>query len=139
MDQIRNLVTDRAAAMRAGDVATLIGQYAPEITKYDLAPPLANPAPLDGEALKAWFGTFDGPVDYEVRDLVVTAGDDVAFCHALHRLSMRPTGAPDTYDLWFRVTYGLRKVDGDWKITHEHQSTPFHMDGSFKAAVDLEP
>ncbi|MFD1049121.1 nuclear transport factor 2 family protein, partial [Kibdelosporangium lantanae] len=63
----------------------------------------------------------------------------VAFCHGLHRLSMRPAGAPDTYDLWFRVTYGLRKVDGDWKITHEHQSTPFHMDGSLKAAVDLNP
>lgn len=139
MDEIRKLLNDRSAAMRAGDVTTLLDQYDPAITKYDLAPPLANPAPLDQDALKAWFGTFDGPVDYEVHDLTVTAGDDVAFCHGLHRLSMRPMGAPDTYHLWFRVTYGLRRVDGDWKITHEHQSTPFHMDGSFRAAVDLEP
>jgi hypothetical protein len=25
------------------------------------------------------------------------------------------------------------------QITHEHKSTPFYMDGSFKAAVDLQP
>jgi ketosteroid isomerase-like protein len=24
----------------------------------------------------------------------------------------------------FRLTVGLRKVDGDWRITHEHHSEP---------------
>jgi len=43
------------------------------------------------------------------------------------------------FDLWFRATDGLRKVDGRWQVTHEHNSTPFYMDGSLKAAVDLEP
>ena len=28
---------------------------------------------------------------------------------------------------------------GTWKIAHEHTSVPFYMDGSFRAAVDLEP
>ncbi len=41
--------------------------------------------------------------------------------------------------VWVRVTVGFRKVDGTWKVTHEHASVPFHMDGSFKAAVDLGP
>ena len=26
-----------------------------------------------------------------------------------------------------------------WKITDDHASVPFYMDGSFKAAVDLKP
>jgi ketosteroid isomerase-like protein len=51
----------------------------------------------------------------------------------------KPLGTPDKFDLWTRVTVGLRKVDGSWRITHEHTSTPFYMDGSFKAAVDLKP
>jgi ketosteroid isomerase-like protein len=42
-------------------------------------------------------------------------------------------------DLWFRQTLGLLKIDGSWKIAHEHSSVPFYMDGSFKAAVDLKP
>jgi PhnB protein len=71
-----------------------------------------------------------GPVGYEIRDLAVTAGGDVAFCHSRTQLG----GA-----LWFRSTLGLRKTGGAWRITHEHNSTPFYMDGSDKAALDLQP
>jgi hypothetical protein len=42
-------------------------------------------------------------------------------------------------DLWFRHTLGFRKIDEQRKIVHEHESVPFYMDGSFKAAVDLKP
>jgi ketosteroid isomerase-like protein len=41
-------------------------------------------------------------------------------------------------ELWFRQTLGFRKIDGQWRITHEHSSVPFYMDGSYKAAVDLK-
>jgi ketosteroid isomerase-like protein len=51
-------------------------------------------------------------------------------CHSLNQLG----GA-----LWFRSTLGLRKIGGRWQITHEHNSTPFYMDGSDRAALDLQP
>jgi PhnB protein len=38
-----------------------------------------------------------------------------------------------------RATVGFRKVDGKWRVVHEHVSVPFYMDGSYKAAVDLKP
>jgi ketosteroid isomerase-like protein len=38
-----------------------------------------------------------------------------------------------------RATIGFAKKDGGWKVTHEHFSVPFYMDGSDKAAVDLKP
>jgi len=41
-------------------------------------------------------------------------------------------------DLWFRETLGLQKFDGKWLIGHSHDSVPFYMDGSYKAAVDLK-
>jgi hypothetical protein len=37
------------------------------------------------------------------------------------------------------MTLGLSKAGGPWLITHEHVSTPFYMDGSFRTATDLEP
>ncbi len=40
-------------------------------------------------------------------------------------------------DLWFRSTVGLRRTASGWQITHEHESTPFYMDGSGRAATDL--
>jgi PhnB protein len=38
-----------------------------------------------------------------------------------------------------RATVGCRKIADRWKVTHEHSSVPFYMDGSYKAAVDLRP
>jgi ketosteroid isomerase-like protein len=42
------------------------------------------------------------------------------------------------FSMWLRVTFGLRKRDGAWQITYEHESVPFCMD-DFRAATDLEP
>jgi ketosteroid isomerase-like protein len=38
-----------------------------------------------------------------------------------------------------RATVGLRRIGGRWQVTHEHSSVPFYMDGSYRAAVDLQP
>ena len=137
--RIREIMAEKTAAMTDGDAERLVAQYATDIVKYDLAPPLRNTAPRDAQALKNWFATFQGAVDYEIRDLEIVAGTDVAYCHSLNRLSATPAGSPERFDLWFRVTVCLRKIDGDWLTTHEHSSTPFHMDGSFGAALDLQP
>ncbi|SFP86403.1 conserved hypothetical protein [Amycolatopsis arida] len=139
--RVQQLMAERAAALRAGDAERVVAQYAPDAVVCDLAPPLRRPADevCDPNRVANWLAGFAGPVDVEFRDLTVTAGDDVAFCHGLARLTATPRGAADAFTLWYRITVGLRLVDGDWRITHEHESTPFHMDGSFRAAVDLEP
>jgi ketosteroid isomerase-like protein len=132
-EQIRSVVADRAAAMRDRDAGRFVAHYAPQIVKFDLPPPLvyAGAEARDAQALRAWFASHPGgPIDYQIRDLTVTAGGEVAFCHSLVQLG----GA-----LWFRSTLGLRKIGGKWRITHEHNSTPFYMDGSDKAALDLHP
>lgn len=54
-------------------------------------------------------------------------------------MSATPKGTTDSFTLWYRVTIGLRRVDGRWLVVHEHESVPFLMDGSFAAAVDLKP
>jgi ketosteroid isomerase-like protein len=141
VEQIRRVLADRVEAMRSGDVDALVAPFTDEVVKFDLAPPLQQVGPevRDVDALRAWFVTFDGPVDYEITDLAVTAGDDVAYCHSLNRLAATPVGSSEGFELWFRSTVGLRKADGAWRITHEHASTPFYMDGSFLAATDLKP
>ena len=71
-------------------------------------------------------------------DLTLEVGGDIAFARGLgHMTGTKKDGAK--VDLWARVTVGLNRRDGAWKITHQHTSVPFLMDGSFKAAVDLKP
>ena len=138
---IRELIADLAAARQDRDTDRIVARYAPDLVAFTLAPPLqADGAEArDTDALRSWLQGFDGPIEYEVRDLSVTAGADVAYCHSLNRLTATPQGRPDPFTLWFRATVCLRKTDGEWLVSHLHNSTPFYMDGSLRAAVDLQP
>ena len=135
--QIRALIEDWARAMRAKDVGGVMAHYAADSVTFDLAPPLISTG-ADAKGLQAWFSTWPSPLGYEIRDLRITAGDDVAFCHSLNRLSGTKSDG-EKADVWFRLTLGLRKLGGEWRIAHQHESVPFYMDGSYRAAVDLKP
>ncbi|WIV60062.1 YybH family protein [Amycolatopsis nalaikhensis] len=136
--RIRALISERVTAITERDADALARQCVPDLLAFTLAPPLAHHGE-DVEARKAWFASFDGPIEYEVRDLEVTVGGDVAYSHSLTRLSTTPKGMPQPFELWFRSTTGFRKVDGEWRIAHVHDSTPFYMDGTMSAALDLKP
>jgi PhnB protein len=136
-DQIRGLVDDWARALRAKDVDGVMAHYTADSVTFDLAPPLISTG-ADAKGLQAWFSTWRGPLGYEIRDLNITAGDDMAFCHGLNRLSGTKTDG-EKADVWFRLTLCLRRIGGEWRIAHQHESVPFYMDGSYRAAVDLKP
>jgi ketosteroid isomerase-like protein len=138
-DEIRALIERRIAAMRSKDANAAIACLAEDVVAFELAPPLALPpgAARDAEGLAAWLGGFE-ELDVSVRDMTIEAGGDVGFAHAMHHLSgTRPGGRP--VSLWMRSTLCFRRDAGGWKIAHAHTSVPFHMDGSFRAAVDLQP
>jgi uncharacterized protein (TIGR02246 family) len=137
--QIRELIGEWVRAMHAKDVDQLMSLYTPDILVFDLAPPLQQQgAAAHRQNWEAWLPTFEGPVEVEVRDLRISADGDVGFSHSLNRIrGTKKSG--EMADLWARVTVGFRKVDGKWLACHEHVSVPFYMDGSFKAAVDLQP
>jgi ketosteroid isomerase-like protein len=140
--EILAVLDERAAAHAARDVQRMIATGTGDAVRYTLAPPLQQgPGTPYGtpEGLRAWLATFDGPVLIDYRDPVVTADGDVAFVHALTQMTATPAGAADSFSFWYRSTFGLRRIDGTWRITHQHESTPFHMDGSFRAATDLRP
>jgi PhnB protein len=136
-DEIRALIEDRAKALRSKKAKGVVAHQAADFVQYSLAPPLIS-AEADAEGLEAWFATWDGPLGYELRDLRVAAGADTAFSHGLVRLSGTKVEG-GRQEVWFRLTLGCQKIDGTWKIVHEHESVPFYMDGSYKAAVDLRP
>jgi uncharacterized protein (TIGR02246 family) len=137
--RIRELLHGWAAAVRAKDVDRVISYYASDVVTFDLAPPLQY-AGADAlrKSLAEWFATFTGSVGYDIHDLAITAGGDVAFCRSLNRISGKRTSGEET-DVWVRATIGCRKVGGAWRIAHEHASVPFYMDGSDRAALDLKP
>ena len=139
-EQIRAVLDDWAAAITTKDARRAVVHYAPDVVSFTLAPPLryAGDEVRDPDGLDGWFRTWDGPIGYEIGERVIEVGGDVAFCHGLTHLTGTKTDGARV-DLWFRSTVGFRRTAAGWQITHEHESTPFYMDGSDRAAIDLKP
>jgi len=138
-DQIRALIEGRVRAIDDKDVEALVATAAQGVVSFDALPPLQRVGPeAIRTRLREWFGWYDGPIGYEVHDLHITAGDDIAFAHYLYHVTGRMTNGK-LVDMWVRTTMGLQKTDdGVWAITHEHNSVPFDAE-SGKASLDLTP
>jgi ketosteroid isomerase-like protein len=140
--EVRAVLAEYVEAHARRDAEAILAFFADGAARYNLAPPLRQGAGTmvgDVEGVRAWLAGFDGPVVLEHRDLDVAVDGGVAFAYALTMMTAKPVGAAEPFSFWLRSTFGLRLLDGRWRIVHEHESTPFYMDGSFRAAVDLEP
>jgi ketosteroid isomerase-like protein len=136
--RIKQQVDMIVEGIRAKDLEGLRRLYAADVVSFDVEPPLQH---VGVEAkLKNWGNvfTFFRDVDYEVRDLSVTVGDDVAFGHAFGRLSGTLQDGTATSGMWVRGTFCFQKLDGNWLIVHDQASVPFDI-ASGKGVTDLEP
>jgi uncharacterized protein (TIGR02246 family) len=136
--RIRRLLDGWVEAIRAKDVDGSLASWAPDVVAFDLIAPLQyRGADAVRRRLEDWFSSVAGAIGYELGELTVAAGDDVAFAHSLNHVDGTTTGGT-TIDMWWRATVCLRKVDGEWRVTHSHTSVPFDME-SGQASVDLRP
>ena len=136
--KIRQQVDKIVEGIQAKDLEGLRRLYATDVVSFDVEPPLQH---VGIEAkLKNWAKvfTFFQDVDYEVRDLTVTVGDDVAFGHAFGRLSGTLQDGTATSGMWVRGTFCFGKLDRNWLIVHDQASVPFDI-ASGKGVTDLEP
>ena len=60
---------------------------------------------------------------FDILELNITAGADVAFGFATMKCADK-SNSEDYEDLDFRLTTGLKKIDNQWTIIHEHHSIP---------------
>jgi uncharacterized protein (TIGR02246 family) len=121
---IRELVAHWAKAVRDENLPGIRANHDPDILMFDVPPPLLSRG-LD--AYMATWETFlswsEKPVAFDFHDVKVTAGMDVAFATAIGRCAgFDPGGKRE--ELEFRLTMCFRKIDGRWRVIHEHHSLP---------------
>jgi ketosteroid isomerase-like protein len=80
------------------------------------------------ETWPPFFGWQARGASFDIEELEVTAGDTVAYAHALLRCGT-PREFADNPANRLRLTVGLRKEDGRWVVAHEHHSFP-HANGA---------
>ena len=121
--EIRQLIEDWAAAVRRKDMDGILRHHADDILMFDVPPPFCSRGLKEYE--KTWslfFGCPPDPPKFDIRELHITAGSDVAFAYAMMRCMTAERG--QVSDLDFRLTIGFRKIAGQWTFIHEHHSIP---------------
>ena len=124
--QIRTLIEERADAVRRHDLPDILAHREQDIVMFDVPPPLQSRG-MD-RYIETWdlFFRYHKPNQpYDIHDLTIAAGEDLAFAFAIVRCgSGTNTGSPEEGGLLVRPTIGLRKAAGYWRIVHEHHSVP---------------
>ncbi len=121
---IREVVESWAAAVRGRDFEGILRNHSSDIVMFDVPPPFQT------RGIEAYRKTWDmffswssAPIPFDFAEMSITAGEDVAFVVAtLHCAEPGPDGGAKPLE--FRLTVGLRKIGGQWTITHEHHSVP---------------
>src|SRR6266508_3295509 len=121
--QVRRLFEDWARAVRERNLSSILAHHSEDMVMFDVPGPFQSVG-LDAYR-KTWelFFAFSRPGVFDILELHVVADAQVAFCFAAMRCDDR-SGTPDFVPLDFRLTVGLKKVDGRWTVTHEHHSIP---------------
>ena len=135
---IRRRIDKLVEAIRAMDLEGVKSIYAPDIVSFDVIPPLQHVgAEAQWENWADVFAAYQRPLGYEIRNLRIIVGGDVAFGHSLNRISgTLKNGQRSGY--WVRWTPCFRRIDANWLIVHHQASVPFDPE-SGKAALNLEP
>jgi ketosteroid isomerase-like protein len=137
---IRATLNDQKKALYTKDADLLVKHNADDLVSFDLAPPLCLTGEMarDKSSIHAWFATWKGPIGREDHDVVVEIDGDLAFMRGLAHMTGTKTDGEEI-SLWFRSTSCFRRRGGKWQLVHLHNSVPFYMDGSYRAAIDLKP
>ena len=123
--KIRELIERWAKAVREEDFAAILADHDPNMLMFDVPPPFLS------RGLEAYMATWriffssnpDRPFPFSFEDIEITAGSDVAFATAKGKcVDVNRDG--HRQPLEFRLTMGLKKIDGKWRILHEHHSVP---------------
>lgn len=124
-DAIRDVITRWAAAVDAGDLDAVLADHADDIVMFDVPPPDDGVRGLDAyrQTWPPFFEWQQAGASFEIVELDVTAGADVAFAWALLRCGTDDELRSDPANR-LRLTIGLRKQDGRWVVAHEHHSFP---------------
>jgi ketosteroid isomerase-like protein len=124
--RIKIILEEWASAVRRHDLPAILAHHDPDIVMFDV------PLPLQSRGIEAYEQTWGLLFRYhtpgtafDFREFDLTVGSDVAFAVAIMWCGPASSSNPADKDgFLFRLTVGLRKIDGDWRITHEHHSVP---------------
>lgn len=120
--QVLDVLQSWAANTRLDNKDAILANHADDVVIFDVLPPMKY---LGVEAYRKswaeWQPHTVGEAVFELQNLELTVGVDVAFAHAFIHCG-GTTANGKTFEDWVRATFCLRKITGKWVVTHQHGS-----------------
>jgi len=129
MSDVGSLLEAYREAVHAKDVDAFVAIFADDVRVFDMWGAWSHDG-LDAwrEMAEAWFGSLgDERVRVEFDDVQTTVGEDVAVLSAFVTFAGLSADGNELRSMNNRLTWGLRKTAGTWKVVHEHTSAPVEM------------
>ena len=120
---IEQLIRRWAEAAHTGPVEDIAAHHAEDVVMFDVPPPHEGVRGIAAYR-ETWPGFLQWQASgavFEIEEIEVTEGRDVAFAWALLRCGT-PEELAEMPERRLRLTVGLRKDRGSWVVTHEHHS-----------------
>ncbi|MBC7458402.1 MAG: nuclear transport factor 2 family protein [Bdellovibrionaceae bacterium] len=137
---VRQKIEAFLKAVRHGQLDAITSFYSDKIVAYDMMPPLkfTDLKNYKESAWKQYFtDTFNFPIVYDYKeDSFKVFGDSALMYGEIHMIGTFKAGGEKT-ECRLRNTTFFQKLDGEWKIVHEHNSVP--LDSNMKGLMNLKP
>ena len=121
--QIKQVVQDWAKAVRDRDMDAILAHHDKDMIMFDV------PEPFQSVGIDAYKKTWDvffkytKPGVFDIQQLQIVTDENVAFCIALMKCADKSNNN-EYVTLDFRLTIGLKRINDQWTIIHEHHSIP---------------
>jgi ketosteroid isomerase-like protein len=136
--EIKKIIDDFMLSLSMKDVKRMMSHYAADVVVYDVKPPFQTKGAVAWRHVwEACIGYFPDSFTVMISDLYIYVSGDIALAHYIFRLK-GPEKDHDAMQTWMRATTGFKKIQGKWKIIHEHGSVPFNPH-TMQAMFTLEP
>jgi len=123
--EVRTVLEEWAAATRQNRRDDILKHHSANLVIFDVLPPMKyESAESYRRSWDAWQPNTQGEAVFNLENLTITSGNDVAFAHSYIRCGgTLPDGK--TFQDLVRATFCLRKVGGSWVVEHQHVSKPY--------------
>jgi ketosteroid isomerase-like protein len=123
--EVRTVLEEWAAATRLNRKEDILKHHSMNLVIFDVLPPMMYES---AESYRCSWGEWQpdtqGEAVFNLENLTITAGSDVAFAHSFIRCGGTLPDGRSFQDL-VRATFCLRKVDASWVVEHQHVSKPY--------------
>ena len=120
-NEIRDFIVRMSAYAKEKNVDGLMSLYHPDATSFEFAsqPGLVHLSDIR-HTCEQGYADVTGDFEYEFTPIQIEVGSDIAYFYGVEHIAGLSKGSG--FESTVRATYCLKRVGGQWLISHHHLS-----------------